>query len=410
MDESMTEGKNSCGFGPWKPHMAKVKTNTRITSIDHFQDTRHIELDLGSSGLEYTPGDLLAIFPKTSPSAISDLLNILGMCGSEWVEISPRKLPPLVDLPRFVCRVLDILQGVLDISGASPRRYFFEVMQHFATNPMEVERLAYFGSGEGRSDLHVYNQAEGRSVVDVLRDFPTCKPTLEWLLEVCPVKQPRQFSISSSQKIHPGEAHITVAVVEWKTPYRRTKKGLCTSWIADVHSTSDERVPVWIESGVFSPPKNPTTPMVLVGPGTGVAPFRAFLQDRMASGGQSGPSLLFFGCRSEASDYYYASEWFELQNHGILHAQHGLVVAFSRDRAAKVYVTHKLLEHATIVRDWILNRGAAIYVSGSAKKMPSEVMDAMVKVLELGGMTQDEAKALLASLERCGRYCVEAWS
>lgn len=410
IDESITMSEDGGGVGPWKPYMARVKSNDRITAADHFQDTRHVVFDLGDSGLEYAPGDILSIFPKTCPSAVSEMLKLLNLKGNEWVEVSLRGQNRSTDQSGFLCRVQDILQGILDVSGASPRRYFFEVMQYFATNPVEAERLEYFGSGEGRSDLHLYNQAEGRSVVDVLKDFPSCKPPLEWLLEVCPGKLPRQFSLSSSQRMHPREAHITVAVVEWKTPYRRTKRGLCTSWLASLSETSDERVPVWAESGVISLPTNPSTPMILIGLGTGVAPFRAFLQDRMAAGGESGPCMLFFGCRGASSDYYYASDWQEFQEKGILHSQDGLNVAFSRDQAQKVYVTHKLLENAATVRDLILEQSAVIYVSGSAKKMPSDAMDAIIKVLELGGTTPEEAKKKVANLERSGRYIVEAWS
>ena len=142
-------------------------------------------------------------------------------------------------------RVSALVQGVLDIDGASPRRYFFEVLEHFATSEHEAERLQYFGSAEGRDDLHQYNQQEGRTVLEVLNDFKSALPPLEWLLQICPLKQPRQFSISSSPRAHPGQAHITAAIVEYRTPFKRTKRGLCTSWLAGLDPTSsDVRVPV----------------------------------------------------------------------------------------------------------------------------------------------------------------------
>lgn len=408
--------KNSPEPGtPWEPYMAKIIKNDRITSVDHFQDTRHIEFDISQSSIQYQPGNVLSIFPRTPSHAVDDFLEHLGLKGEDWVRISRRQdSTPEAEQGSCTCCIRDIPQGVLDISGASPRRFLFEVLHEFAEDANEKERLSYFASPEGRDDLYVYNQREGRTVLQVLKDFPSAKPPLEWLLQACPLKQPRQFSLSSSMKAHPGEAHITVAIVTWRTPFRRLKKGLCTSWLADIHAHSDELVPIWVESGALTMPESETAPMIMIGPGTGIAPFRAFLEERYqsAKGKQLVPSssILFFGCRNKQSDYYYQQELEEFQRRGILDEKNGLIVAFSRDQEKKVYVTHKLKEYGEVVHKWIIEKGAYIYISGSAKKMPANVMDALVGVLSVGGVSADDAKKFLRSMELSGRYIVEAWS
>lgn len=399
----------------WKPYMARMTKNDRITSADHFQDTRHIEFDISESGIEYPPGNVLSIFPRTPSDDVEDFLGHFGLIGEEWVKISRRQSSIVgKESGGFMCSIREIGQGIIDISGASPRRFFFEVLHEFATDELEKERLSYFASPEGRDDLYVYNQREGRTVMQVLKDFSSAKPALEWLLQACPLKQPRQFSLSSSLKEHPGEAHITVAIVNWRTPFKRLKTGLCTSWLAGIRAGSNELIPIWVESGALTMPESVSAPMIMIGPGTGIAPFRSFLEERYAGTkdmqANSGSSILFFGCRSRESDYYYQQQLEEFQRKGVLDEQNGLIVAFSRDQQNKVYVTHKLREYGEIVRKWIVEKGAYIYVSGSAKKMPSNVMDALVGVLSVGDLSTDDARKFLRSLELTGRYVVEAWS
>ncbi len=197
-------------------------------------------------------------------------------------------------------------------------------------------------------------------MLEVLQDFKSCRPPLEWLLEACPLAKPRQFSIASSALAHPGEAHLTVAVVDWTTPYKRKRRGLCSSYLAGTvpaqsggigvaESRVRDHVAVWVERGKsLRMPEDLSVPLILVGPGTGVAPFRSFLEERAAVGREaegrgaapaSAPAAcsLFLGCRSLEADCLYLQQWRGLQRDGMLAAEsHGLVIAASRDQPHKV--------------------------------------------------------------------------
>jgi sulfite reductase alpha subunit-like flavoprotein len=271
-----------------------------------------------------------------------------------------------------------------------------------------------------------YNQREGRTLLEVLEDFPSAAPPLAWLLEAAPLLRPRLFSISCGPALHPCCAHITAAVVSWTTPFKRTKLGLCSAWLAGLQpgcqqqqgGGSGSRAPLWVERGNFRLPADQQVPLLLVGPGTGVAPFRSFLQQRQAqaaaaaAGGAPPPApcVLFFGCRSAAADFYYADEWHALRAAGVLERQDGLQAAFSRDQPDKVYVTHCIRRQAALV--WrLLQQGAMVYVSGSADKMPADVAAAFRDVAaEQGGLGEAEAERFVRQLQLGGRYFVEAWS
>ncbi|KAL6761786.1 hypothetical protein V8C86DRAFT_3013104 [Haematococcus lacustris] len=373
----------------------------RVTAASHFQDTRLLELQL-EEGVTYEPGDVLAVLPRPPGSAVDALLERLQLDG-EQVDHA---------------RAKPCLQGAIDISGASPRRYFFQVLHHFASEEREKERLAYFGSPEGREDLYRYNQREGRTLLEVLMDFPSARLPLAWLLEAAPPLRPRYFSIASSIRCcgaHPHEAHLLVALVEWRTPCQRIRRGLCSSYLAAAQL--GEEVACWVQRGALRMPADRRLPLLLIGPGTGVAPFRAFLEERqppapgLAVPGSPAPCHLFFGCRSASSDFYFQHQWQQLQQQGVLApAPLGLVTAFSRDQGKKVYVSHKLMEHGADV--WgLLEQGALVYVAGSAKNMPQGVLGALEGIAQQhGGLSLEAATQFMKQLELKGRYWVEAWS
>jgi sulfite reductase alpha subunit-like flavoprotein len=285
-----------------------------------------------------------------------------------------------------------------------------------------------------RTPARRYNQREGRTLLEVLQDFPSAQPPLAWLLQAAPLLRPRLFSISSGPALHPRAAHVTAAVVRWTTPFRRAKLGLCSAWLAGLQPAGQQRggsgggggggggggsrAPVWVERGSLRLPADAQVPLLLVGPGTGVAPFRSFLQQRQvqaeaaaaAGAPPPAPCVLFFGCRSAAADFYYADEWRALQAAGVLHPQHGLQAAFSRDQPAKVYVTHCIRRQAALV--WaLLQQGARVYVAGSADRMPADVAAAFRDVAaQQGGLGAAEAERFVRQLQLGGRYFVEAWS
>mmetsp|Transcript_7666 Transcript_7666/g.19525 ORF Transcript_7666/g.19525 Transcript_7666/m.19525 type:complete len:276 (+) Transcript_7666:273-1100(+) len=273
-------------------------------------------------------------------------------------------------------------------------------------------------------------------------DFKSVRMPLAWLLHVAPRLQPRLFSISSSPLAHPGQIHATVSVVEWRTHYGRARLGLCSNLLAEQQPGAS--LALWLTKGTMRLPP-PETPIVLVCTGSGVAPFRSFVHERMAqraaaagSGGAAGqqqkamaPTLVFFGCRRRAHDFLYESEWAHFQDCGLLAGDtHGMsgggfVPAFSRDTpsqpasaaaesttttaAAKDYVTHRIRAEGR--RVWgLIAAGAHVFVAGSTGKMPEDVLDAFAHVAcAEGGMDAAEAKRFLARMDATGRYSVEAW-
>ncbi|KAK9839678.1 hypothetical protein WJX81_005476 [Elliptochloris bilobata] len=410
----------ACSHGPWRPFVAPLLANERLTAAGHEQDTRLLSLGLRGSGLAYASGDLAAILPAQAcillrarvqaPAEVSALLARLGLSEDDVVRVEVNGCAPGGAAAEV--RLGALVAGVLDVAGGSPRRFFFEVLARFASEPREAERLAYLFSPGGRDDLARYNQREGRTLLEVLRDFPGAAPPLAWLLQVGPRLQPRRFSIASSLSAHPDQAHVLAAVVEYRTPHKRLKRGVATGWLGRLlpHPTLPQ-VPVWVERGVLRLPPH-QVPLVLVGPGTGVAPFRAFLQERAAAaaaGEAVAPSLLFFGCRREAADFYFRDEWPALAAAGAL-APDGLVTAFSRDQPAKVYVGQRIREHGA--RVWaLLQQGAVVFVSGAAQRMPQDVAAAFQAVAtEHGGLAPADAARYVRQLALLQRYFVEAWS
>lgn len=413
---------NMPGHSPKLHCLARMIENKHLTAENSERDVRHIEFDLGCSGIHYEAGDVLEVMPRQNAVAVDAFIKRCCLDPDAYITVEAtnsskpirgRDKGPLPSQTPVKLRTL--VESTMDIASASPRRYFFEVMSHFVTAEHEKERLQYFASPEGRDELYQYNQKERRSVIEVLEDFPSAHLPLEWLLQLVPRLQTRMFSISSSPLAHPNQAHITVAVVSWMTPFKRKRYGLCSTWLAQLNPKKDEvHVPVWFRQGALKRPP-PSVPLVLVGPGTGCAPFRALIEDReiLSADEPAAPILFFFGCRNETKDFLYKDFWFShTKNSEVLSEQKGggFFVAFSRDQAQKVYVQHKIQEEG--IKVWnFLKSGAWVYVAGSATKMPADVMSTLEEVISReGGFSKESASRWLKQLEKIGRYHVEAWS
>ena len=256
--------------------------------------------------MEYAAGDVLGVFPRTPDAAVDRFFRRIGHDPNVWASVGPGGGGQRV-------RLRALVQGALDISGAPPRRYFFEVLAECTDDEREKDRLAYFGSAEGMEDLYRYCQGERRAVLEVLEDFPTAAPPLARLLEIVPRLQPRYFSISSGPSKIPGRCELTVAVVAWRTRHGLRRTGLLTAWLKTLGAGAE--LPVWVEKGAIGDLSGSELPLILVGPGTGVAPCRALLQERRealrgrSGGGPLPETLLVFGCRHEKKDFLYRAEW-----------------------------------------------------------------------------------------------------
>uniref|UniRef100_A0ACD5TBF1 Uncharacterized protein n=1 Tax=Avena sativa TaxID=4498 RepID=A0ACD5TBF1_AVESA len=370
--------------------------------------------------ISYQVGDVLEILPSQNPSAVDDFIKRCKLDPECYIMIQEKSVDKLskgshmnslvdpIKLKTFVALTMDV-------TSASPRRYFFEIMSHFATDENEKEKLQYFTSPEGRNDLYSYNQKENRTVLEVLEEFPSVHMPFEWLVQLTPPLKKRAFSISSSPLVHPNQIHLTVSVVSWRTPLKRTRHGLCSTWLAGLCPSEENIIPCWIQRGSLPPPR-PSIPLVLIGPGTGCAPFRTFVEERAAQSvaEPTAPILFFFGCRNQDNDFLYKEFWLNhAQDQGVLSLEKGggFFVAFSRDQPQKVYVQDKIKEQGARVLNMLCSEEAAIYVAGSSTKMPADVTVALKEVLcQHGGFPKKDVEGWLTKLKMGGRFIIETWS
>ncbi|XP_057404445.1 NADPH-dependent diflavin oxidoreductase 1 isoform X4 [Balaenoptera acutorostrata] len=315
-----------------QPFLAPMVTNQRVTGPSHFQDVRLIEFDITGSGVSFVAGDVVLIQPENTASHVQQFCQALGLDPDQHFTLQPREpgVPCPARLPQ-PCSIQRLVSQYLDIASV-PRRSFFELLACLSCHELEREKLLELSSAQGQEDLCEYCTRPRRTVLEVLCDFPHTAGAIppDRLLDLIPLIRPRAFSIASSLLAHPSRLQILVAVVQYQTRLKEPRRGLCSNWLASLDpGQGPVRVPLWVRSGGLTFPKTPDTPVIMVGPGTGVAPFRAAIQERVAQGPRASPgNVLFFGCRQRDQDFYWEAEWTELQTRGCL----TLVTAFSREQ------------------------------------------------------------------------------
>lgn len=402
------EEKPRVGVAPSQsqPFPARLLSNRRVTHPEHFQDVRLLEFDISNSHIQFSAGDVVMMYPRNAPEEVQQFCQLLRLdpeatfiLKTAGTTAVPWRLPQ-------PCTVRHLVESFLDISSV-PRRSFFELLSTVATNDLERDKLLEFSSASGQDELHAYCQRPRRTALEVLADFPhtTAELQADHLLDLFPEIQPRSFSIASSLQALPDRLHILVAVVSYKTKLLKWRKGLCSSWLASLDPCQGEVcVPLWVKRGSLRFPEE-DTPVILVGPGTGVAPFRSAVQERVSQ--ERHANVLFFGCRSESKDFYFQSEWEEKKKAGQLI----LFTAFSRDQEEKVYVQHRIKENSKLLWELIANQKACFYIAGNAKEMPASVRGALQEVFQQEGkLSADDAEQMLLAMERSGRLQSETWS
>mmetsp|Transcript_4867 Transcript_4867/g.7366 ORF Transcript_4867/g.7366 Transcript_4867/m.7366 type:complete len:605 (+) Transcript_4867:433-2247(+) len=409
-DSLVSAGRRPLGCYETVPLNGVVRENKRITSADWDQDVRHISLEV-SDCPKYVPGDVAIVYPVNAcdKQFLVNFATRVGLGALESViyikgdgTVTDQGIPREVTIGELLTRYLDIL--------GTPRRRFFETLYFFTQDEEEKEKLLEFCSAEGNDLFHSYCKKERKTYVDVFNDFRTCKPPIEYLVEMIPVLQPREYSIASSRKSR-GEhtVELTVALLKYTTPWGRNKTGVCSLYV-DKQLVEGSQVTIYIKRGVLRVPEDPTVPMVLVGPGTGVAPMRSIIQDISSTN-----THLYFGCRSKSKDYYYENEWNSMLSKRQLGS---LRTAFSRDQAKKIYVQTLLKEDKQKLWDLLVEQGGYCYISGSAKKMPTDVKDSLVwnfacMLRERGEgeeASQLKAEQFIKQMERKGKFKIESWS
>ncbi len=372
-------------FNRKNPCMARLKREVVLSKNGSPKDTRHFELNLGGSGMTFEPGDSLAVLPTNCPDLVNDVLAALGHNGDE----------PVNDLDNNPVTLRQALTSSCAIT--IPDKKFLAALAERAPGP-DADALKALLVPERKDDLnaHLY----GREVIDFLLQFPAAKFTPQEFVSFNKKVQIRLYSISSSLRAHPDEVHLTVATVRY-TSHGRARKGVASTFLAE-RINADTLIPTFINpgKGFRLPAPEEDIPVIMCGPGTGIAPFRAFLQERQATGAK-GKAWLFFGEISAATDFFYEDEWAEYLRSGVLTR---LDTAFSRDQTEKIYVQHRIEQAAAEFWTW-LEAGAIFYVCGDASRMANDVDKALHKVIETaGGRTPEQAAEYIAQMKTDKRY------
>jgi sulfite reductase (NADPH) flavoprotein alpha-component len=375
------EGTATPPYTRRKPFAAQLITNRMLNGLGSTKETRHFEIGLAGSGLKYAAGDALGVMPTNCPELVEDIARALGCSGEEVVT--------------------GISGGEVSLRSALLRDYEITRIPHGLLTAVAEksgdDALKKLAAPDANGELTSF--LWGREIIDLLLGFPNAKFSPVEFVGLLKKLQPRLYSISSSPKAHSGMVHLTVSVVRYES-LGRLRKGVCSTFLAD-RALTDALVPVFVHSNEnFRPPTDNSRPMIMVGPGTGIAPFRAFLEERRAVEAK-GKNWLFFGDQHEQTDFLYREELETLLRDETLTR---LDTAFSRDQAEKIYVQDRMLEHAPELFAW-LEDGAHFYVCGDASRMVKDADIALHQAVEIGGgRTPEQAAEYVCRLKTEQRY------
>lgn len=367
-------------FSRKNPFPAELKERVLLNGKGSAKETIHLEFDLEGSGLEYETGDALAVIPHNAEDVVEDILKATKLDPEARITIKDEKLT-----------LRQALTSRLDITGISlpVLKRYFEISKH-----PDLDALL---KPENKADLQTY--LYGRELIDVLHDFPAKDISADSLVTVMRKLPPRLYSIASSPKAHPGEVHLTVGVVRYDA-HGRERKGVCSTYMADRIQPGDKAEIFVTPNKHFKVPTNPDASLIMVGPGTGIAPFRAFIEERAATEAK-GKNWLIFGDQHYLTDFLYQTEWQSYLADGVLTK---LDVAFSRDQKEKVYVQDRMRENAKELYAW-LQDGATFCVCGDASRMAHDVDKALHDIVaQQGGLSEEAAAEYVKQLKADKRY------
>jgi sulfite reductase (NADPH) flavoprotein alpha-component len=364
------------------PFPARLVVNRRLSGPESEKDTRHFEIDLTGWGLSFEVGDSLAVYATNDPELIDQITHALGATGHEKV---PRPRGEPTTLREALLRDYSITQPI-------PK-----FLKAIAERASAAPTLKYLLAPDRKHDLETY--LWGMEIIDFLLEHPSVHFAPEEFVGLLTKLQPRLYSVASSLRAYPDQVHFIVDVVRYESN-GRVRKGVCSSFLAE--RADDVAVPVFpTVAKHFHLPENADIPIIMIGPGTGVAPFRAYLQERKATGAK-GKNWLIFGAQHEKCDFAYGDEFQAYQTEGLLTR---LDCAWSRDQSEKVYVQHKMMENAAEIWRWIEGEGAYFFVCGDARRMAKDV-DATLRTIvrEQGGKNVEEANEYVEKLKNEKRY------
>ncbi|TAL00123.1 MAG: sulfite reductase subunit alpha, partial [Verrucomicrobia bacterium] len=382
--EGQGEGAVSA-YGKKNPFPSPLLTNLKLNGDGSAKDTRHFEFSLEGSGLTYEAGDALCVRPTNCAELAEEILRALGCSGEEAV---PDRDGKDVSLREALVHHYEITRIPNPFLKAMAER----------SGDAELTKLS---SPDANGELSKF--LYGREIIDLLHAHRNAKFAPKEFVALLRKLQPRLYSISSSPKAHPGQVHLCVGVVRYDS-LGRPRKGVCSTFLAE-RVPAGGVVPVFTHSNKAFRPPAPDAPLIMVGPGTGIAPFRGFLEERQAVGAK-GKNWLFFGDQKSSTDFLYREQMESLRKSGVLTR---LDLAWSRDQSEKVYVQTKMLEHAKEVWTW-LEQGAAFCVCGDASRMAKDVDAALHQVIErAGGKSPEQAAEYVKQLKAAKRYARDVY-
>lgn len=379
---AIAQASPSSDYSRSRPFPSAVLENLNLNGRGSERETRHVELSLEGSNLKYEPGDSLGVYPENHPRLVDELIAEMG-----WSPETPVPGPKGAE--------------ARPLRDALLRDYEITVL----TKPL-LEQAAQLSPDSGLKELlapgheqELREYVKGRDLLDLVQDYKLKGIDAAAFVGILRKMPPRLYSISSSPSAYPDEVHLTVRKVEYEA-HGRQRYGVCSTYLAE-RLEAGGTLPVFVQDNPnFKLPANPDTPIIMIGPGTGVAPFRAFLGER-AETGAAGKSWLFYGDQRFSSDFLYQVEWQRWLKEGVLTR---MDVAFSRDTEQKVYVQHRMLEKSKELYQW-LQEGAVVYVCGDEKKMAHDVHNTLAAILrQEGGLSEEEAAAYLALMQQEKRY------
>ncbi|OKL57796.1 NADPH-dependent diflavin oxidoreductase 1 [Talaromyces atroroseus] len=427
--------------------ISTLTQNKRVTPKGHWQDVRHICLTT-SETVPYSPGDMISITPKNFSVDVDEILTLMN-----WTDVADKPvlfvpgvllrdkagdelpsppIPYLVTSESSPTTLRTLLTEYLDIR-AIPRRSFFANIAHYTSDEQHKERLLEFTNPEFIDELWDYTTRPRRSILEVLHDFDTVKIPWQHAASVLPVIRGRQFSIASGGELKriPNQTNGTkfellIAIVKYKTILKKIREGVCTRYLSVLRPGSTLKVQ--LQRGGLNPTlKQLVGPSVMVGPGTGLAPLRAMVWEKAALIKASreaqvenplpviGQTLLLFGGRNRAADYFFESEWEHFEKEGLLDLR--VLTAFSRDQQQKVYVQDRIREHADVIFKSLHEEAGSVFICGSSGRMPQAVREALIECFQnpnasataTDAYTREQAEHFLLEMEKTGSYKQETW-
>lgn len=390
---------------PVENFVVKVKENVRLTPDEYSRNIFHIEFDTTGTGLTYSIGEALGIHGRNHPEDVAEFINFYGIDANAIVEVTNKDDASVMDIRT----VSQSLTENADFLGKPPKR-FYEALAEYATDDKDKEQLNKLGGSEGAADLKKRQEVDFCTYFDILEEFKSARPPFEELIKlIAPLKR-REYSIASSQKMHNNAVHLLVVVVDWTDSKGRKRWGHCSKYLSDL-SIGDELV-VSVKPSVMKLPPSPAQPIIMSGLGTGLAPFKAFIEEKVwqkEQGFEIGEIYLYMGSRHKKEEYLYGELWEAYKDSGIL--TH-IGAAFSRDQPQKIYIQDKIRESIQDLTDAVVEKQGAFYLCGPTWPVPDItacLSDIVINGAKAKGEEIKDIGKVIEDMKEEGRYILEVY-